>query len=250
MKVSRLHALEEYIICHETVSIEELCLTFGVSKNTIRRDLSELESRGHVSKVYGGVTATTPSALPVVRPLALPQDKNRIGQLAAAEVRDGDTIFVDAGSTALCMLQYLSSRKRVTVVTHALSVMREAARHEHLTLIALGGVYAPASDSFVGLTAHETLSTLRITKAFMATNGVSIEHGITHNTFLEAEMKKGAVAHAQQVYVLADISKLDKVGTIAYCPLSQISVLITDRRPAEKYAKYAQTHNVRLVYMG
>lgn len=247
MKISRLNALEQYILTQKTVTIDDLCQVFDVSKNTIRRDLNELEARGQICKVYGGVTANTVVSVPL-RTSASPTDKNTIGQLAASEVRDGDTIFVDAGTTALCLLQYLSSRRRVTVVTHALSVMRETARYENLNLISLGGVYAPASDSFVGLSAYETLSSMRLNKAFMATNGVSIEHGITHNTFLEAEMKKGAVQHAQQVYVMADCSKMDKSGTISYAPFSQITALITERRPAEKFVKYAQTHGVRLVF--
>lgn len=61
MKVSRLNSIEQYVISRETVSIDELCEVFGVSKNTIRRDLNELEQRGHITKVYGGVTATVPS---------------------------------------------------------------------------------------------------------------------------------------------------------------------------------------------
>ena len=60
MKVSRLNSIEQYVISRETVSIDELCEVFGVSKNTIRRDLNELEQRGHITKVYGGVTATVP----------------------------------------------------------------------------------------------------------------------------------------------------------------------------------------------
>ena len=54
MKVSRLNSIEQYVISRETVSIDELCEVFGVSKNTIRRDLNELEMRGHITKVYGG----------------------------------------------------------------------------------------------------------------------------------------------------------------------------------------------------
>lgn len=85
----------------ETVSIDELCEVFGVSKNTIRRDLNELEQRGHITKVYGGVTATVPSgAVPTPIRSGLNQiDKSLIGRLAAEEVADGDTIFIDSGTT-------------------------------------------------------------------------------------------------------------------------------------------------------
>ena len=91
MKVSRLNSIEQYVISRETVSIDELCEVFGVSKNPIRRDLNELEQRGHITKVYGGVTATVPSgAVPTPIRSGLNQiDKSLIGRLAAEEVADG-----------------------------------------------------------------------------------------------------------------------------------------------------------------
>ena len=109
MKVSRLNAIEQYVISHETVSIDELCEVFEVSKNTIRRDLNELEMRGHITKVYGGVTATVPSgAVPTpIRSSLNTVDKSLIGRLAAEEVEDGDTIFIDSGTTTLCLLRFL-----------------------------------------------------------------------------------------------------------------------------------------------
>jgi DeoR family myo-inositol catabolism operon transcriptional repressor len=128
MKVSRLNSIEQYVISRETVSIDELCEVFGVSKNTIRRDLNELEQRGHITKVYGGVTATVPSgAVPTPIRSGLNQiDKSLIGRLAAEEVADGDTIFIDSGTTTLCLLRFLVAKKRITIITHSLGALSEA----------------------------------------------------------------------------------------------------------------------------
>ncbi len=127
MKVSRLNSIEQYVISRETVSIDELCEVFGVSKNTIRRDLNELEQRGHITKVYGGVTATVPSgAVPTPIRSGLNQiDKSLIGRLAAEEVADGDTIFIDSGTTTLCLLRFLVAKKRITIITHSLGALSE-----------------------------------------------------------------------------------------------------------------------------
>ena len=81
MKVSRLNSIEQYVISRETVSIDELCEVFGVSKNTIRRDLNELEQRGHITKVYGGVTAT-------VRRKLGPDIDAACGQLRRREMKE------------------------------------------------------------------------------------------------------------------------------------------------------------------
>ena len=161
MKVSRLNSIEQYVISRETVSIDELCEVFGVSKNTIRRDLNELEVRGHITKVYGGVTATVPSgAVPTpIRSGLNPIDKSLIGRLAAEEVADGDTIFIDSGTTTLCLLRFLVAKKRITIITHSLGALSEASKYDNLNIISLGGIYSPTTDSFVGLSTIEALST-------------------------------------------------------------------------------------------
>ena len=250
MKVSRLNAIEQFVMSQGTVSIDTLCETFGVSKNTIRRDLNELETRGHISKVYGGVTATTtPGAVPMpVRSGLNAVDKNTIGLLAANEVQDGDTIFVDSGSTTLCILRHLANRRRITVVTHSLGAMREAAQFENLSLISLGGIYSQPTDSFVGLSTFEALSGMTVNKAFMGATGVSLTSGMTNTTFLEAEIKKGVVQRAGSVYLMADSSKLDNTAVITFCHLQDLTGFITDRQPSEEYVQFCNAHGVRLLH--
>lgn len=136
MKISRLNAIEEYVLSKKTVSIDDLCEVFSVSKNTIRRDLNELEARGHIAKVYGGVTAVTPEdVMPLpVRSGLNPAAKDLIGKLAARELSDGDTIFIDSGSTAVNVLRHLPPRIKLTVVTHSLPAMVEAAKYDGINL--------------------------------------------------------------------------------------------------------------------
>lgn len=250
MKISRINAIEEYVLSRKTVTIDELCEKFNVSKNTIRRDLNELEVRGHITKVYGGVTASTPQEvmpLPVRAGLNL-QSKELIGRLAAREVHEDDTIFVDSGSTAVCILHHLSHLKKVTVITHSLTAMIEAAKYDNISLISLGGIYSPATSSFVGISTQEALNDLRISKAFMGATGVTVESGMSNTTFLEAEIKRGVVAHASQIYLMADNSKLGHDAVITFCRLSEATVLITDRRPSEKFVDFCRVHGVRLCY--
>ena len=250
MKISRLNSIEQYVISKETVSIDELCEVFGVSKNTIRRDLNDLEARGHIAKVYGGVTTVgSPGTVPMpVRTGLNSADKNQIGILAASEVQDGDTIFIDSGSTTVCLLRYLASRKRVTVITHSLGAMSEASKFENLSLISLGGIYNNATDSFTGLSAFEALAGMTINKAFMAATGISLESGMTNTTFLEAEIKRGVVQRASSIYLMADSSKLDKSAVISFCQLKDLTAFITDRCPPDKYLRFFRENNIRVLY--
>ena len=228
MKVSRLNSIEQYVISRETVSIDELCEVFGVSKNTIRRDLNELEQRGHITKVYGGVTATVPSgAVPTPIRSGLNQiDKSLIGRLAAEEVADGDTIFIDSGTTTLCLLRFLVAKKRITIITHSLGAL----------------------DSFVGLSAIEALSSMRINKAFMGATGVSLTAGMTNTTFLEAEIKRAVVHRADNIYGMVDSSKIGKEAIVTFCHLKDLTAFITDCEPPKEYVDLCNAENVKLRY--
>lgn len=250
MKISRLNSIEQYVIAKETATIDELCEAFGVSKNTIRRDLNELEARGHIAKVYGGVTAVSSAgAVPMpVRSGLHPADKTQIGRLAAEEVSDGDTIFIDSGTTTVCMLKFLAAKKRITVVTHSLGALAEASKYENLSVISLGGIYSRPTDSFVGLSAFESLSAMKIHKAFMAATGVSLDGGMTNTTFLEAEIKRGVVQRAAQIYLLADASKLDKDAVVSFCTLEKLTGFVTDRKPDSKYMEFFKKHGIRVHY--
>lgn len=250
MKVSRLNSIEQYVISRETVSIDELCEVFGVSKNTIRRDLNELEMRGHITKVYGGVTATVPGgAVPTpIRSGLNMADKSLIGRLAAEEISDGDTIFIDSGTTTLCLLRYLVAKKHITIITHSLGAMSEAAKYENLNLISLGGIYSPTTDSFVGLSTIEALAAMRITKAFMGATGVSLTAGMTNTTFLEAEIKRAVVQRADHIYLMADSSKLNREAIVTFCHLKDLTGFITDREPPEEYLSLCKRENVQIRY--
>lgn len=250
MKLSRLNSIEQYVISRETVSIDELCEVFGVSKNTIRRDLNELEARGHITKVYGGVTATmSTGAVPLpVRSSLNSADKSLIGRLAAEEIEDGDTIFIDSGTTTLCLLRYLVAKKSITIITHSLSAMCEAAKYDNLNIISLGGIYSPTTDSFVGLSTIDALSTMRISKAFMAATGVSLTAGMTNTTFLEAEIKRALVKRADSIYLMADSSKIDKEAIVTFCHLKDLTAFITDQEPPKEYMNLCKNENVRVLF--
>lgn len=249
MKISRLNAIEEYVLTNKTAGIDELCDVFQVSKNTIRRDLSELEARGHIAKVYGGVTAVVPED---VTPLPIrsginSDGKEQIGALAATLVEDGDTIFLDSGSTTVCLLRHLADRHNVTIVTHSLTAMNEAAKFDNLRLISLGGQFNTATSSFVGISALNSLTDLCISKAFMGATGVTVENGLSNTTFLEAEIKRSVVAHSNRVVLMADHSKLGHEAPISFCRLSGIVALVSDAPLSDKFSDFCRAHTVRVL---
>ena len=157
MRLDRLNEMEQYVLDQGTSSLEELCQHFDVSMNTVRRDLADLVQRGRLKKVYGGVSAEsrTPSVIPMSeRASRNGSNKQIIGKLAASLVQDNMSIFLDSGSTTMRILPYLADKQNVTVITHSLMALYEAAKYPSLHVIALGGMTSQRMRRLNGLNIH------------------------------------------------------------------------------------------------
>ncbi len=250
MKANRLDLIEAYTVDRGSASLPELAEAFGVSINTIRRDIAELVQRGKIRKVYGGVTANDVSVTPIsVRETTNSLEKQRIGELAAQLVNDGDTIFLDSGSTTPYLLACLEGRQELTVISHNLKVIELAARCENLHLIAIGGEYNYRTNDFSGIaSSSETLSRYHISKAFLAATSVSLRFGLANTSFLQAEMKRRIAAASDSVILTADHSKFTRSAAITFCPFETLSAVVTDRRPDEAFVAACAQQNIRLLY--
>ena len=252
MRADRLDTMEQYIIEKENVSLETLAKEFNVSLNTIRRDIAELLRRGNIRKVYGGVSSNLlnhPLGFSV-REQKNSKAKQIIGELAASLVEDDSSIFVDSGSTTPNLLRHLGNKQHVTVVTHSLTAMYEASLLPNLDIIALGGAYGHEASSFTGISTLEPLSHLSIQTIFMAATGVTLEHGLTHNSYLETEIKRSAVQRGNRVVLMADQSKFGRTAVINFLPFEDLYAVVTDRMPPANYVSFMKEHGIRLICPG
>lgn len=251
MKISRLNSIEQYVIKKESVSVDELCEVFNVSKNTIRRDLNELEARGQISKVYGGVCALSYKSNNISKNTnndIYSSEKDLIGKLAAKEIKDNDVIFIDSGTTVPYIIKYIDTNKKVTIVTHSLNAMLESSKNENITLISSGGIYNKKTGSFLGISAHQTISSINIKKAFISCAGISIKYGLTNSTFLEAEIKRTAIKKAKYVYLVAEHSKINRNADISFCSLKSLTTFITNKKPSQSYLDYFKYNSISVIY--
>lgn len=236
---------------NSSVSVDDLAARFAVSSSSIRRDLNELSRQGLVQRTYGGaIVPAEPSSEPPfnVRVVSHHEEKERIGKAAAALVQPGDTIFIDGGTTTHCMVGYLSPLPaersngkdgRITVVTYGLNIVQRLLDQEGVTVILVGGILHPPTQTFGGVFAGASLDAfnIRFDKAFMAASGVSAEAGVTNAGFEEILIKRWAIRSARQTILLADSSKIGVISAGVIAPIEQLQRLITTHEaPAQEIA--------------
>ncbi len=219
------------------VSVDHLAGYFGVSRSSIRRDLSQLHEHGLLTRTYGGAVALIGNghggngeAPFVERQVANFAEKDRIGRAAAQHIVEGETIFIDGGTTTECMLPYLAD-KRITVVTYGLNIINRLSANPHVTLIAIGGALHRHSLTFSGVLALNSIEAynIRYDKTFMAASGVSAVAGITNASLEEIPIKRKALEAGQQNILLIDASKIGVLRAGLIAPLQVATHIVTGR---------------------
>ncbi|MDC7120666.1 DeoR/GlpR family DNA-binding transcription regulator [Cellulomonas fimi] len=213
------------------VDVTALADELDVTPETIRRDLTALERHGLLRRVHGG-------AIPVERlgfepgiadrEGVLAGEKERIAKAALDELPDGGAVIFDAGTTTVRLAELLPTDRELTVVTHALPVATVLATRPGITLHLVGGTVRGRTLAAVGTWAVRALADIHADVAFVGTNGLSVEHGLTTPDLAEAAVKRALVTNARRTVVLADHTKLGRVDFAHVVPLSAVDTLVTD----------------------
>lgn len=218
------------------VTISEICDLFDVSEMTVRRDLRELDQIGLIHRVHGGaVSGIGRSYEPAynIRALENLEAKKAIGRKAAEFVRDGDSIGIDTGTTAIEFARALKDKRNLTIVTYSLAIANEIISSFSLIndvrLILSGGIVRAGEFSLTGSIAQNTFTSFHVDKAFIGVGGISLEAGLTEYNLEESEVVKAAMNSAHQNNILADSSKLGRVAFTTIGKLSDADRIITDQ---------------------
>jgi len=232
VRTKRIGNIEKYIYINKTVTLDQLCEEFKVSKNTIRRDIDELASKGLVKKIYGGVTIPdTQSMKPFEeRSISNLGLKQYIAKKAASLVNDGEIIFIDSGTTTFPMVEFIQ-KKNITILTNNIEVIIKCIPHSNINVISLSGMLDRKALSFTGSTAVDVLQQYNISKAFLAATGISSKNGATNSSPAETAIKKTAIERSVKRYLLVDHTKFEVSSLVTYAQFDKLDAIITDQYP-------------------
>ncbi|HYP71684.1 MAG TPA: DeoR/GlpR family DNA-binding transcription regulator [Variovorax sp.] len=234
LQEARLHRIKALLATHGEVSTERLVRDLLVSRETIRRDLQELEAEGALRRVHGGgVTLGIGTEAPLaVRQASRAKEKKAIARAAVRLLSAGQTLLIDAGTTTAQLAEELTAMTGLTVITNGLDVARTLNKDERFRLanevILLGGRLQTEVPATSGDLTIAEIQRYSADVALLSPVGICASHGASSFERSEAEVARAMVASARRCVILADHGKIGQRSRIAYASLAAIDTVVTD----------------------
>lgn len=213
-----------------SVRVTELARLFNVTEETIRRDLERLELDGKLQRSHGGAVTIqeeeteTPFSQ---REISHVEEKIQIAREALHRIQEGDTILLDASTSAWQLARMLPDMY-LTVLTNSIKVAMELAAHQKTRVISTGGALLPSSLSFIGPQAERFLEEYRVDKLFLSCQGLDFRRGLSDSNEWQANLKQRMISIADKRYLLVDHSKFQTNSLTVFGKLQDIDEVITD----------------------
>ena len=215
------------------VQISRLAQLFGVAEMTIRRDLDALAQQGLLARTHGGALPQGTQQTRVERPIEPQQITNSEGKRAVARkalsfLCDGITVFFDSGASGLLLAQSVSASHHLTALTNAIPIAMELVTRPSVSVILIGGELKKDMLACRGPVAEESLGRFRVDLAFLGVSAVGRHGELFTGSVAEAGFKKGIIAAADEVIVLADSTKLGRQSLCRFADAQDAGAIITD----------------------
>jgi DeoR/GlpR family transcriptional regulator of sugar metabolism len=231
-----------------SVSVNELGKTFGVTLETVRRDVETLERAEQLTRTHGGAVPYEEAALDLSsekRSAMNIEGKIAIAKKAIAHIRPGDTVFLDSSTTSFYLSKLVKEIRNITVITNSLPILNELCACEKIKLISVCGAFDPKDKSFAGETAVRNINgNFYADKLFFSSKGALAEKGILESNEFGYQIKRAMLENSGKKYYLADKSKFGAVGFIKLADFAEIDCLITDKHLYKSWRKLLAENKV------
>lgn len=242
LAIERKNQILEKLRQEQRVLVGELSVLYGVTEETIRRDLDKLEREGYATKTYGGAiwgNSTKTDLSYVVRNKTNMEAKRAIARTAAELIQNGDHIMLDESSTSLFIAKELKDRKKeLTLITNSVEIVMELRDVSGWNIMSTGGQLLPNSLELAGPQCHQMLRSHHVDKLIMSCKGIDPTAGITDSSEYHSSTKQTMLASARKAILALDHTKFDKISFVTIADFSNISAVVTDRAPSGEWREF------------
>jgi len=215
-------------------SVEQMAELFDVTTQTVRRDISELAVAGRIRRYHGGA-ALSPAIDAVTyrqRRIDRIEAKRRIAVRVGQLVRDGSSIFLDAGTTCEAVAEVLAEKSNLKIVTYNLHAATLLSERSNFTIAIPAGFVRNVDGSVLGDGAVDFIRRFRFDAAIISVSGIEIDGRMADDDYNEVSLVRTAIGLSRSVILAADNSKFGQSGLVELCNLRDVSVLVTDAAPS------------------
>ena len=251
LAIERRREILTRLMADGKVIVAELARDFGVTEETIRRDLERMDKEGLVSKTYGGAVPKQNSGLDLpynVREGVNVTEKKEIAEKIAELVHDRERVMLDSSSTSLYVVKQLKNKKNLTIITNSVKILVEVADMADWTVLSTGGLLKKDALSLTGSSAEKMINSYHVDTAICSCKGLDMELGVTDSNEGDSLIKQAIFAAAEKRILALDSEKFDKKSFVKVCGLNQIDVLVTDAEPSPQWISFCNEKQIDLVY--
>jgi DeoR/GlpR family transcriptional regulator of sugar metabolism len=229
---------------NQRIEVSRLAELLEVSPVTIRKDLDFLEERGLIKREHGFAILGSPDD--IGNRLAVNYEiKRRIAQLAAATVKEGETVMIESGSCCTLLAEELAMGKNnITIITNSAFIANYIRRYSGVRLLLLGGDYQRISQVTVGPITRTNLEEFFVDKLFIGADGFTQRTGFTGNDYSRAETVRDMARQANKTLILTESRKFNQQGTVSLLPIEDIGGVFTDDGIPEAQERYLESRNI------
>ena len=234
----------------QTVTVEALAERFGVTLQTVRRDIRQLNDAGLLTRFHGGVRmpgSTTENIEYRKRQQLNAQAKQRIAQEVAARVPHGSSLLINIGTTTEAIARALLRHKGLRVITNNLNVAAMMSDNPDCEVIVAGGVVRGRDRGVIGEATVDFIRQFRVDIGLIGISGIEADGSLRDFDYREVKVARAILEHSREVWVAADHSKFNRPAMVEMARLAQIEMLFTDGQPPEPFPTLLSQANVTLV---
>lgn len=259
MALTKKEARESYLmnLLHSKgrITTNEAVAMLDISEATARRMFSSMAKTGKIVRNYGGIqlVGSSHEYSFEINKKSFTAEKRQIGSLAASLVEDGDTIYLDCGTTIFHMTLGLNERiangelHSLNIITNSIANVQSIMETQQCRVVLVGGEYSHKRQDFSGPLTEKWIAPFHFTKCFLGTDGVTSQHGFSSNQFSISSLNAYVIKQSKQAYVLLDRSKFDKSSLVSYAQLNEVHMIVTNSMPEAPLLKAMQNAKLNVL---
>lgn len=251
LALERRNQILEKLQDEKRVVVSELSQIYEVSEETIRRDLDKLEKEGLATKSYGG--AILKEGVSIELPFNVRKNQNVLGkqkmaELAAEMVQDGEHIFLDASTTAIFVAKALKARKDLTIITNSMEILIELSDISGWNIISTGGTLAEKYLAFLGTRTEKAFRDYYVDKVFFSCKALDLRMGMMESTDAFASVKRTMMGSGKKNVLIVESKKFGQTSFSVAGDLRDVDIVITDKKPDDLWMNYFENLGITCKY--